>query len=165
MIQSNESTKNLESRFYAKTLIFVQSSGMGKSRLADAFGKECPMVNFVLREEKTFGYPPADSEVLSFMREKLSAQNYDIIMETPKKEKLSSKRNSGPPSERSESMEPSLASEKEHESSRIPEIKDEIFLESMVATVWNHSIAVGLLQASFEICKLYPLFITTKARY
>lgn len=156
---------------------------MGKSRLADAFGKECPMVNFVLREEGTLGYPPADSEVLSFMRKMPPLQDQETITESPAKKKLSSMRISeenkkiknlpslerlksrAPESSRpKEVVEPSLESEKEHKSSRIPETEDEIFLESMMTTVWNHSIAVGLLQASFEICKLRPLFITTKTQ-
>src|SRR5262249_47969551 len=62
-------------QFYAKTLIFVQSSGMGKSRLADAFGETCPMINFVLRDKGTTGYPPTDSEVLSFTRMALSGED------------------------------------------------------------------------------------------
>src|SRR5204862_1480920 len=37
--------------YYAKTLVFVQSSGMGKSRLADFYGQICPMISFVLRNE------------------------------------------------------------------------------------------------------------------
>jgi hypothetical protein len=114
-------------------MIFVQSSGMGKSRLADAFGEECPMINFVLREEGTPGYPPADSEVLSFMCKRPSEEE-KMKINAPTK------------------------------SSRISETKEaEIPLESMMTAVWNHSIAVGLLQASFEICELRPLFITTKA--
>jgi hypothetical protein len=124
---------NMDS-FYAKTKIFVQSSGMGKSRLADAFGKECPMVNFVLREERTLGYPPADSEVLSFMRKRPSVQDQKKITDTPAKNFFSQ------------------------------QTEDKMFPERMATTVWDHSIAVGLLQASFEICKLRPLFITTKAQ-
>jgi hypothetical protein len=152
MIQINESKSDPEVH-YAKTLSFVQSSGMGKSRLADAFGKECPMVNFVLREKGSVGYPPPDKEVLSFMRKKLSAQNQEKILISPRGKKLSSsRRNSAVITD----SPPSLESEKEH--------ADETFLESMATAVWNHSIAVGLLQASFEICKLRPLFITTKAQ-
>ncbi|KIX02497.1 uncharacterized protein Z518_08438 [Rhinocladiella mackenziei CBS 650.93] len=56
--------------YYANTLVFVQSSGMGKSRLADAFGQLCPMINFVLREPGTTGFPPPDGEILSFLRDK-----------------------------------------------------------------------------------------------
>jgi hypothetical protein len=111
-------------------MIFVQSSGMGKSRLADAFGEECPMINFVLREEGTPGYPPADSEVLSFMCKRPSEKD---------KMKINA------PIKSSETKEAEIPS------------------ESMMTAVWNHSIAVGLLQASFEICELRPLFITTKA--
>ena len=70
MIRQNES---LKPPFYAKTLIFVQSSGMGKSRLADAFGEECRMI--ILREEGTLGYPPADGEALSFMCKRLSEED------------------------------------------------------------------------------------------
>ena len=148
MIENNESKCDPEVH-YAKTLTFVQSSGMGKSRLADAFGKECPMVNFVLREEGSVGYPPPDKEVLSFMRKKLSAQNQEKILKSPRVNRLSSRRNS-------EASTDSPPSEKGH--------VDETFLESVATTVWNHSIAVGLLQASFEICKLRPLFITTEAQ-
>jgi hypothetical protein len=135
MIRDNESRTDLPKLFYAKTLIFVQSSGMGKSRLADAFGQECPMVNFVLREKESLGYPPADREVLLFMRKGLQS----MAAELPRSEEVMKR-------------------------SRILETEDEIFLESMVTTAWNHSIAVGLLQASFEICKLRPLFITAKAQ-
>jgi hypothetical protein len=184
MIRDNESRRDSASLFYAKTLIFVQSSGMGKSRLADAFGKDCPMVNFVLREEGTFGYPPTDSEVLSFMRKRPSEDHQKKIRDTPTRKRISSMRISEedmkqiknspglgklksivPESSRpKEVMESSPEPEKEYQSSQIPETVDEKFLESMVTAVWNHSIAVGLLQASFEICKLRPLFITTKAQ-
>jgi len=54
-------------QYYAKTLVFVQSRGMGKSRLADAFGQLCPMINFVLRDYWTSGFPPPDHEILSFL--------------------------------------------------------------------------------------------------
>jgi len=54
-------------QYYAKSLVFVQSSGMGKSRLADAFGQLCPMINFVLRDAETSGFPPPDEEILSFL--------------------------------------------------------------------------------------------------
>jgi hypothetical protein len=167
-IQDNE--RSLDSQFYAKTLIFVQSSGMGKSRLTDAFGEECPMINFVLREEGTPGYPPADSEVLSFMCKRLSEEDKMKITNTPTK--LSSNRvleedpkmaaeSSRPKKAKEHSLEP----EKEYRSSRISETEEaETPLESMMTAVWNHSIAVGLLQASFEICELRPLFITTKAQ-
>jgi hypothetical protein len=57
-------------KYYAKTLVFVQSSGMGKSRLVDSFGQVCPMINFILREEETTGFPPADPDILKFLREK-----------------------------------------------------------------------------------------------
>lgn len=51
--------------YYVKTFVFVQSSGMGKSRLADAFGKNCLMINFILCKDD--GYPPGDSKILQFM--------------------------------------------------------------------------------------------------
>ncbi|KIX01890.1 uncharacterized protein Z518_07829 [Rhinocladiella mackenziei CBS 650.93] len=58
------------SQYYAKSLVFVQSSGMGKSRLADTFGQSCPMINFILRESGDSGFPPPDGEILSFLRDK-----------------------------------------------------------------------------------------------
>jgi hypothetical protein len=190
MIRDNESKMGWNSPFYAKTLIFVQSSGMGKSRLADAFGKECPMINFILREEGTLGYPPADGEVLSFMSKRLSEEDQRKITDTPTV-KLSSKRalevdeklTNSPSSKKLKSImrtqlpeedqqtasESSSAKEvksgKEYKHLRISETEEaEFFLQSMVTTVWNHSIAVGLLQATFEICRLRPLSITAKAR-
>jgi hypothetical protein len=166
---------------------------MGKSRLADVFGEECPMINFVLREEGTLGYPPADSEVLSFMckrpseeekmtintptklsSERILEEDEKKIINSSSSKKLRSIMHKQPPEEdpkiAAESSRPkkakehSLKPEKGSKSSRISETKEaEIPLESMITTVWNHSIAVGLLQASFEICELRPLFITTKA--
>jgi hypothetical protein len=51
---------------YSRAIILVQSSGMGKSRLLDEYGKICPVVNFILRPEEFTGYPPTDVEVMSF---------------------------------------------------------------------------------------------------
>ena len=90
--------------------MFLQSSGMGKSRLADAFGQGCPMINYVLREEGTLGFPPADDEILSFMGEQEESLN-----ESP------------------------------HD---LPSKK---YLKKRMDMTWYHSLAVGLLQASFEI--------------
>ena len=45
---------------YSRAIILVQSSGMGKSRLLDEYGKICPVVNFILRPEGVTGYPPID---------------------------------------------------------------------------------------------------------
>jgi hypothetical protein len=84
--------KNVRDGFYSRTLIFLQSSGVGKSRLADTFGQSCPMINYVLREEGAVGFPPADGEILLLMQ--------------------------------------------------IHPERDEI--------IWYHSLAVGVLQASFE---------------
>lgn len=186
MIRDNESKTGWNSSFYAKTLIFVQSSGMGKSRLADAFGKDCPMINFVLREEGTLGYPPADGEVLSFMSKRLSEEDRRKITDTPTVN-LSSKRAlevdekiaNSPSSKKLRSIMRTLEEDQQRaaESSSAKEAKpgeeckhsrisateeDELFLQSMVTTVWNHSIAVGLLQASFEICRSCLLFIATR---
>ena len=133
--------------YYAKTLIFVQSSGMGKSRLADAFGRYCPMINFVLREEGTTGYPPPDGEVLSFMLKSLSETVKRKITDSPQAHEIASKLTleeapgSKPPSPKKARISSPRANE-----------ESEIFLENWAVTIWNHSIAVGLLQASFEIC-------------
>ncbi|XTI89585.1 hypothetical protein V2W45_1458380 [Cenococcum geophilum] len=99
--------------FYARTLVFIQSSGMGKSRLTDTFGQSSPMINYVLREEGTFGYPPADHEILSLMREQPSDVQNGILTDSL-----------------------SRSSRK--------------YPKSRASVTWYHSLAVGLLQASFE---------------
>jgi hypothetical protein len=109
VIRDNESQLGL---YYARTLEIVQSSGMGKSRLADAFGKRCPMINFVLEEEATYGFPPADPEILSFINMPLLHANRKLL----------------------EGSTPFPAYE--------------------ATAVWRHCIAVGLIQASLEKCKL-----------
>jgi hypothetical protein len=114
------------SRYYSKTLVFVQSSGMGKSRLADAFGESCcPMINFVLREEGTHGYPPADGEILSFMHMHQFKADRDIVRASPK-----------------EAGQPTQLQRRRRE------------------LIWYHSAAVGLLQASFELCKSREFIVT-----
>src|SRR5438045_3965599 len=65
---------------------------MSKSRFADAIGKNGPMINFVIREEDTLGYPPADGEVLSFMTKQLSRKDRNKIANSPTSKKLYSKR-------------------------------------------------------------------------
>ncbi|KAI9779500.1 MAG: hypothetical protein M1839_007308 [Geoglossum umbratile] len=75
---------NDTSEYYAKTLVFVQSSGMGKSRLADSFGRICPMISFVLREHGD-GYPPPDHQVRDFMRHMVPTGIRKIATESPLK--------------------------------------------------------------------------------
>ena len=72
--------------YYPKTLVFVQSSGMGKSRLVDSFGQECPMINFILREEEATGFPPPDPEILKFLREKPPPDKMNITLATSSSE-------------------------------------------------------------------------------
>ena len=103
-----------DNEFYARTLVFIQSSGMGKSRLADAFGQSSPMINYVLREKGTLGYPPTDHDILSLMRKKPSDDQNAILTRSPSR----SLRNDYP--------------------------------KSRADATWYHSLAVGLLQASFE---------------
>jgi hypothetical protein len=201
-----------EPKYYAKTLIFVQSSGMGKSRLADAFGEYCPMINFILREKGTVGYPPADAEIRSFMCKSLSEADQERIMDSPRANKVSSKRireedakividspaskklklalqdqqpqvepaseklksamrshpsgatpvskslkSAKPPGEARNIAPPTSNQKHVIISSPTSEEESDMVLKCMAVTTWNHSIAVGLLQASFEICRLYPL--------
>ncbi|KAI9771990.1 MAG: hypothetical protein M1840_001278 [Geoglossum simile] len=104
--------------YYAKILVFVQSSGMGKLRLADAFGESCPTINFILRENK--GYPPGDGEILDFMCEKPSRRLSDTVFKSPSKPKSRNEDHSA-------------------------------FDKRRTVAIWNHSVAVGLLKASFEV--------------
>jgi hypothetical protein len=115
-----------KSAYYAKTLVFVQSSGMGKSRLADTFGESCPMINFILRENE--GYPPGDGEILDFMCEKPPKVLLDAVSKSPSKPK----------------------SENEDRSA---------FDKRRTVAIWNHSVAVGLLKASFEARKFSAFLI------
>ncbi|KAI9776146.1 MAG: hypothetical protein M1839_000562 [Geoglossum umbratile] len=71
--------------YYAKTLVFVQSSGMGKSRLADNFGTTCPMINFILRKGSV-GYPPTDSEIQQFMCQEMPEDLLNTVRSSPPKE-------------------------------------------------------------------------------
>lgn len=104
--------------YYANTLVFVQSSGMGKSRLADAFSESCLMINYILCKDD--GYPPSDSEILQFM----ISEPPDEVTQTVNKS----------PSKQFAAMGGS-------------------FVHTRRANViWNHSVAIGLIFSSFEIC-------------
>lgn len=172
MIRDNESKIARRERFYAKTLVFVQSSGMGKSRLADRYGEICPMITFVLRGAQTSGYPPADTEVREFFNKRLSEDVKHEILATPRKEKMSSqripqqKKRSYQTVGLSELATPKKPSECKQEMTTGLPISTEamqdsletgdtallhpVFLDRLATTVWNHSLAVGFLQASFE---------------
>ncbi len=57
---------------YARVAVFIQSSGVGKSRLADKCSESIPSVAYVLRGATavgSYGYPPGDTEVLNFFLE------------------------------------------------------------------------------------------------
>lgn len=51
--------------YYAKIFVFVQSSKMGKLRLADVFSEICLIINFVLYKDD--GYPFDNTKILQFM--------------------------------------------------------------------------------------------------
>src|SRR4051794_12149993 len=78
--------------YCTETLIFVQSSGMAKSRFADSFGKYCPMINFIRCEKGIVGYPLADGEIRSFMCMSLSEADKKRITDSPRVNKVSSRR-------------------------------------------------------------------------
>lgn len=65
-------------RYYSKVLPIIQSSGTGKSRLADEYGRTCPMMTYVLRERNADGFSPSDREVYQFMLSypKMVLENY-----------------------------------------------------------------------------------------
>ncbi|KAI9768754.1 MAG: hypothetical protein M1839_003969 [Geoglossum umbratile] len=72
-------------RYYSKTVAFIQSSGMGKSRLADAFGESRLMVYFTLRLLGSKGFPPSDPEVLEFLCSGPREQDLELMHSSPKK--------------------------------------------------------------------------------
>jgi hypothetical protein len=107
--------------YYSKSLLFVQSTGTGKSRLADAFSEICPMVSYVIRKDQ-FGFPPRDDEVLTFIQSNPSRDEEALMLSPVSKPKLTL-------DDRSERL----------------------------SNIWFHAIAVGILQASFEVCKYFFL--------
>jgi hypothetical protein len=112
--------------YYTKSLLFVQSSGTGKSRLADAFGKGCPMVNYVIRKENS-GFPLRDPEILEFMQ-----------------------------------LGPTVAQQELMKQSPFPKSLPEREQEERISNTWFHALSIGILQATFEICKIsFPLSSTS----
>ena len=80
--QQMRDCNNNRLKYYARTLVFVQSSGMGKSRLADSFGRICPMINFVLCE-KDDGYPIPNHQVQDFMCKVVPGEVREIATSSP----------------------------------------------------------------------------------
>ena len=117
-IQHYEQLIEAENAYYGKIVSFIQSSGMGKSRLVDAFGEKCPMINLVLRKEGSTGYPPSDGEIVSLVTRQAVETQQLVIDNSP-----SSKGRGGN------------------------------FSKRRRAVVWNHSLAMGLVQACLENCE------------
>jgi hypothetical protein len=67
-VQRGEKFKG--SKHYAKYMPIVQSSGAGKSRLVDEYGKRAVAIIFTLRRGQQGGYPPGDIEVTEFLHAK-----------------------------------------------------------------------------------------------
>jgi hypothetical protein len=109
-------TESEKYEFYSRTLVFLQSSGVGKSRLADTFGRGCLMINYVLREKGAAGFPPADDDILSFMQMCPQQEQEETLSASPKRYRNMNK--------------------------QYPAARADI--------IWYHSLAVGVLQASFE---------------
>ena len=161
-------------KIYAKTLLLVQSTGMGKSRLADKLGETCPMINFTFGKENFKCYPPVDEEVRSFLCENMPEEAKTAVLAIPGANNLSSKRFL----EQSESKVSTLKLPKpekmtieppslnrvsflveENKRSRASERRVKEYHENLATKLWNHTRAVAFLQASFEVCKLCQLFI------
>lgn len=71
------------SNYYVKPFVFIQSSGMGKSKLVDAFGKNCLMINFIFF--KNDGYFPCNTKILQLMLLKLLDEVKKFVNELPQK--------------------------------------------------------------------------------
>jgi hypothetical protein len=54
-------------RYYSKSFPLIQSSGVGKSRLAWELSKEMMAITFILRPTDYTRYPPGDFEVFGFL--------------------------------------------------------------------------------------------------
>ena len=73
------------------------------------------MINYVLREKDSLGFPPADDEMLLLMRMHPSKDQEEILTASPKKSPTKT------------------------------------YPKRRMDITWYHSLAVGVLQASFEI--------------
>ena len=58
-----------DNHYYSKSINIFQSSGMGKSRLADEMGKKNFQFPFVFRDPRDTGYPPGDMEISNYLRQ------------------------------------------------------------------------------------------------
>jgi uncharacterized protein YukE len=54
--------------YYSKAINILQSSGTGKSRLADELGKTNLEFSFVFRNPGDWGYPAGDPEITNYLR-------------------------------------------------------------------------------------------------
>lgn len=160
--------------YYAKTMVFVQSSGTGKSRLADSFGRNCLMINFVLREKGTAGFPPPDDEIREFLREERPYAGLDLAKKilSPEMNKLEAalaKLDTIIPSYMTSSQSGEWQNELQNEAElrekqktkRELQKRKEGLLQEMEALeeeansissmAQRHAVSVSLLQACFEI--------------
>lgn len=171
-IRRNEQRIADGSKIYSKTLLLVQSTGMGKSRLADKFGETCPMINFTLGREDFKCYPPVDEEVRSFLCEDMPEEVKTKVLDTLRKKKLSThsiprqseSKVSALKLSKSEKMtteRPSLNRDtsfsfpEEDKRARSSERRIKQYHENLATTLWNHTRAAAFLQACFEVCKLH----------
>lgn len=69
-------------KYYSKTLTFMQSSGTGKSRLANEYGMICPMITYVIRDPAT-GFPPSDEKVYCYLRSEPSEELRNAVRLSP----------------------------------------------------------------------------------
>lgn len=148
-------------QIYARTLLLVQSTGMGKSRLADKFGETCPMINFTLGEANFKCYPPVDGEVRSFLCKELPKKTKDMILDSPRRNRISPKLKS-PTLQTPTPKMPKLDRRVQPRADKSSQSSEEIieqFMENLAIMAWNHTRAAAFLQACFEACKLYQLFI------
>lgn len=68
MLERNEEISKVDWGYYSKSISIIQSSGMGKSRLAAELGLIVFSITFTFRNDRDGGYPPGDYEVLQFLQ-------------------------------------------------------------------------------------------------
>lgn len=69
-------------KYNSKTLTFMQSSGTGKSRLANEYGMICPMITYVIRDPAS-GFPPSDEKVYWYLRSEPSGGLRNAVRLSP----------------------------------------------------------------------------------
>jgi len=75
-IECNEASASIDGAHYSKYIPTIQSSGMGKSRLAAEASREVFSITFTFKPKDARGYPSGDYEILEYILESTKALSF-----------------------------------------------------------------------------------------